>query len=170
MKTLITLAIATIWLVFLIVAGIVGSGAILFDELWRRGRRGFMFALVLGAFLFSGCASWTPAQNSAVLSDSFTIARIAAVAASQYYGGAQGAQLASVGLDAIGAVAQSYVGYRMPGTVIASSPGVDGVGSALVGVIAPNHVVSQSDVTTINKAAEIAKTLSAAQLQSVPSK
>lgn len=97
-----------------------------------------------------------------MLTTSSNLAKVAVEAAATYYGGPLGAQLAASGLDAVALVAQSYLGSSVPKEVLQATPGVKGVGSVLVKEIAPNHVVNQSDVNSIQKAADIARTLEVA--------
>jgi hypothetical protein len=59
-------------------------------------------------------------------------------------------------------VLQGYVGASIPTAVVQATPGVGNVGEAVASVIAPNKTVSQSDVNTVNAAAQIASTLNVA--------
>jgi hypothetical protein len=91
-----------------------------------------------------------------------TLANIAGTAAATYYGGPAAGQLASAGLSALGSVLQGYVGNTIPTSVVEATPGIANVGAAVAGVIAPNHTVSQGDVTIVNQAATIASGLNLA--------
>src|SRR3954471_1427357 len=91
-----------------------------------------------------GCQNVTPEQRSALLSTANNLARVAAEAAATYYGGPAAGVLAGQGLDAVAKGAKAYVGSALPPEVLKASPGIQGVGTAVVQQIAPNHVVSQS--------------------------
>jgi hypothetical protein len=117
--------------------------------------------LLIGAIsLFQpACGTLSTSQRGALLVDAGTLANIAGTAAATYYGGPAAGQLASAGLSALGSVLQGYVGTAVPASIVEATPGVANVGSAIVPMIAPNHTVTQSDVNTVNKAAQIASTL-----------
>ncbi len=117
--------------------------------------------LTLLVLTLTACSTLTPTQ-SALLTTSANLARIAVEGAATYYKGPAAGALASDGLDALAAVAQAYVGGTIPSSVVIASPGIKGVGSAIVAQLAPNHVVTQADVNDIAKAALIAKTLGVA--------
>ncbi len=110
---------------------------------------------------FVACAAMTP-QQQAIATTATNLARIAVEAAATFYGGPGAGIAAAKGLDAVAAVIQGYVGNTIPPAVIKASPGVEGVGRAIVPLIAPDHVVSQADVDKVARAAEIAKTISPA--------
>jgi hypothetical protein len=111
------------------------------------------------AFLLPACSTLTSGQRGALLVGAESLANIAGTAAATYYGGPAAGQLASAGLSALGTVLQGYVGASIPTSVVQATPGVANVGSAVAAVIAPNKPVSQSDVNTVNTAAQIASTL-----------
>lgn len=102
--------------------------------------------------ILSGC---TPTQEQIATK----LATIAVTAAATYFGGPAAGQLAYNGLSALASVSQGYVGTTIPSAIIKASPGIPAIGAALVTQIAPTHVVKQSDVDAINRAAIIAKTL-----------
>ena len=110
----------------------------------------------------TGCGTLDATQRGALLVGAETLANIAGTAAATYYGGAEAGQLASAGLSAVGSVLQGYVGTTIPTAVVQATPGVANVGQAVAAVIAPNHTVSQGDVTAVYKAATIAANLPAA--------
>jgi len=117
-------------------------------------------AITAAAALFQpACSTLTSTQRGALLVGAETLANIAGTAAATYYGGPAAGQLASAGLSALGTVLQGYVGATVPTSVIQATPGVANVGTAIAGVIAPDHTVSQADVNTVNKAAAIVPTL-----------
>jgi hypothetical protein len=118
-----------------------------------------LLAIVALTFFQPGCSMLTASQKGALLVGAETLANIAGAAAATYYGGPAAGQLASAGLSALGSVLQGYVGASIPATVVQATPGVANVGQAVAAVIAPNHAVTQTDVTTVNKAAAIASTL-----------
>lgn len=120
-----------------------------------------MKRLILTALLCTSCATMTPNQV-AIATTATNIARIAASAAATLYGGPAAGALASKGLDALGAVIQSYVGYKIPADIIAASPGVAGVGPALVSIVAPDHKVTQADADKVAQAAKIADAIKVA--------
>jgi hypothetical protein len=124
--------------------------------------------LAVGAIaLFQpACSTLSSGQKGALMVGAETLANIAGTAAATYYGGPAAGQLASAGLSALGTVLQGYVGTTVPTSVVVATPGVANVGEAVAGVIAPNHTVTQADVTIVNKAAAIAATL---PLASAPS-
>jgi hypothetical protein len=122
-------------------------------------KRTLSLALVL---LFAGCSLSNMTPNQVAIATTATnIARIAASAAATFYGGPAAGALASDGLDALGSVLQSFVGAQIPTDVVKASPGIKGVGPALVDIVSPDHKVSQSDVDKVNRAAAIAETLKA---------
>lgn len=112
-------------------------------------------------FLLFGCTTLTPNQQ-AIATTATNIARIAASAAATYYGGPAAGELASAGLDALGQVVQSYVGHPIPSDIVTASPGVAGVGPALVSIISPDHKVTQADADKIAQAAKIADAIKVA--------
>lgn len=116
---------------------------------------------LVGALLLCSCANLTPNQ-AAIATTATNLARIAVQAAAQYYGGPVAGELASAGLDGLAAVVPGYVGHPIPSGVIQASPGVKGVGTALVAEIAPNHKVTQADADKVAQAARIAALLKAA--------
>jgi hypothetical protein len=133
----------------------------------RRGKfaihrvKSSLSALAAGAVIFlqPACSTLTSSQRGALLVGAGTLANIAGTAAATYYGGPAAGQLASAGLSALGSVLQGYVGSTIPTSVVQATPGVANVGMAVAGVIAPDHTVSQSDVTIVNKAAALAAAL-----------
>ncbi len=117
-------------------------------------------ALISAVVLF-GCAPMTPNQV-AIATTATNVARIAASAAATYYGGPAAGALASQGLDALGAVVQSYVGQTIPPAIVQAAPGISGVGPALVTIVSPDHKVTQADADKVARAAAIAATLKSA--------
>jgi hypothetical protein len=113
-----------------------------------------------------GCGTLTTSQKTALIGTATNLAVIAASAAGQYYGGSAGGtlagSLASAGLSGLATVAQAYVGSTIPPSIVVASPGVNGVGQALVQQFAPNHTVTQADVNKLNQAADIAAALKTA--------
>lgn len=107
------------------------------------------------ALLCMSCATLTPNQQ-AIATTATNLARIAVQAAATYYGGPAAGELAAAGLNGLASVVQSYVGHPIPPEVIQASPGVSGVGAALITEIAPNHKVSQADADKVAQAARIA--------------
>jgi len=124
----------------------------------RRTARRLLCIGALGtlALLQPACSTLTPSQRGALLVGAESLAEIAGTAAATYYGGPAAGQAASAGLSALGTVLQSYVGKTIPTAVVRATPGIPNLGAAVAEVIAPNHPVSQADVTTVNKAAAIA--------------
>lgn len=116
---------------------------------------------IVAFLLLVGCANMTPGQQ-AIATTATNLARIAVSAAATFYGGALGGQMASAGLDALGKVIQGYVGYTIPADIVTASPGINGVGPALVTLVAPNHKVTQADADKVTQAAAIAETLKVA--------
>ncbi len=116
---------------------------------------------IVALLLMAGCANMTPNQQ-AIATTATNLARIAVSAAATFYGGPLGGQLASSGLDALGKVIQSYVGYTIPPEIVTASPGVAGVGPALVTLVSPNHKVTQADADKVAQAAAIADQLKVA--------
>jgi len=112
----------------------------------------------LVALSFLGCANLTPNQQ-AIATTATNLARIAVQAAATYYGGPIAGEYAAAGLDGLASVVQSYVGHPMPPGVVQASPGVNGVGSALVTIIAPDHKITQADADKVAQAARIAALL-----------
>lgn len=108
--------------------------------------------------LLCSCANLTPNQQ-AIATTATNIARIAVSAAATFYGGPAAGALASAGLDALGTVIQSYVGHPIPADIVTAAPGVNGVGPALVTIVAPDHKVTQADADKVTQAAAIAATL-----------
>ena len=116
---------------------------------------------ILIVVLCTGCANMTP-QQQAIAATATNLATIAVQAAATYYGGPAAGQLASSGLSALGSVIQSYVGNKIPANIVQASPGITGVGAALVTLVAPNHVVTQADADKVQLAASIAAQLKTA--------
>lgn len=114
-----------------------------------------LLSVCIVTILFSGC---TPSQEQIATK----LATVAVTAAATYFGGPAAGQLAYAGLSSLAEVSQGYVGTTIPASVIKASPGIPAIGAALVTQIAPNHVVKQSDVNAINRAAVIAQTLAPA--------
>jgi len=114
---------------------------------------------LLTFLIFAGCTGPITPQQEAILTTAGTVARIAAQAAATYYGGPAAGALASAGLDALAVNMQAYIGHPIPPGVVKAAPGVEGVGAALVPLIAPNHVVTPADAAKVERAAAIAKTL-----------
>ncbi len=112
-------------------------------------------ASIVAILLMAGCANMTPNQQ-AIATTAMNLARIAASAAATIYGGPAAGQLASNGLDALGKVVQSYVGYTIPPDIVTASPGVAGVGPAIVTLVSPSHKVTQADADKVAQAAAIA--------------
>ncbi len=117
--------------------------------------------LLVISILCVSCANMTP-QQQAIATTATNLATIAVSAAATFYGGPAAGALASAGLSGLASVVQSYVGNKIPAAVITASPGVAGVGPALVTIISPNHVVTQSDANKVAQAAAIADTLKTA--------
>ena len=130
-----------------------------FTYLTRLKRPLPLIALCAITFLQPACSTLPSSQRGALLVGAESLANIAGTAAATYYGGPAAGQLASAGLSALAKVLQGYVGSTVPASVIQATPGVANVGQAIVPVIAPNHKVSQSDVTIVTKAAHIAAAL-----------
>ncbi len=99
-------------------------------------------------------------QQEAIATTATNLARVAVSAAATFYGGPAAGALASAGLDGLASVLQSYVGHPIPSNIVTAAPGVNGVGPALVTLVAPNHVVTQADANKAAQAAAIAATLS----------
>jgi hypothetical protein len=87
--------------------------------------------------------------------DAFHIADIAGTAVASVYGGSVAGQLASDGLSALGSVLQGYVDSKIPSDIVAATPGIEGLGSAALGIVDSSKIVKQSDVDAINAAAAI---------------
>ena len=117
-----------------------------------------MKKLLLTALLCTSCATWTP-QEAAIATTATNIATVAATAAATFYGGPMGGQLASAGLSALAQVMNGYIGSKLPKEMITASPGVSGVGQSLVGIIAPDHVITAADQAKVQQAAAIAAQL-----------
>ena len=109
------------------------------------------------ALVQPGCSTLTPSQNGALLVGAETLADIAGAAAATYYGGPAAGQLASAGLSALGSVLQGYVGKPIPSNIVKAAPGIANLGIAVAEVVAPNHIVSQNDVTIADRAAALLK-------------
>ncbi len=126
--------------------------------------------LAIGALAFfqPGCSILTPAQKGALLVGAETLANIAGTAAATYYGGPEAGELASAGLSALGSVLQGYVGATVPTSIVQATPGVANVGTSVSAVISPNRTVTQSDVNTVNAAAQVAQTLNIAAPSPAP--
>lgn len=118
--------------------------------------------LILVCVASIGCAGTLTPQQAAIATTATNLARIAVSAAATYYGGPQAGALASAGLDGLASVLQAYMGQAIPSSIVQASPGVNGVGAALVSIIAPNHKVTQSDVDKVAQAAAIAAALKTA--------
>jgi hypothetical protein len=58
---------------------------------------------------------------------------------------------------------QGYVGQNMSAALVQNSPGIQGVGQAVVNIL-PTNPVSQKTVDTVNKASAIAATLQSSNL------
>ncbi len=117
-----------------------------------------MKKLLVCALILTSCATWTP-QQAAITTTSINIARIAAQAAATYYGGPAGGQMAAAGLDALAVVVNGYIGSKIPPTVVASSPGVTGVGEALVTIISPTQDITPADAAKVAQAAKLAQAM-----------
>jgi len=129
----------------------------------RRFRITVIYLAAGAAALFQpACSTLTSTERGALLVGAESLANIAGTAAATYYGGSEAGELASAGLSALGSVLQGYVGASIPTAVVQATPGVGNVGEAVASVIAPNKTVSQSDVNTVNAAAQIASTLNVA--------
>jgi hypothetical protein len=118
-------------------------------------------AILTLAFFQPACSTLTASQRSALLVSAETLANIAGTAAATYYGGSAAGQLASDGLSALAGVLQGYVGTTVPANIVQATPGVAGVGPAVVNVIAPDKKVTQADVNAVSAAAKIAQSLPA---------
>jgi len=110
----------------------------------------FACALLLGA-----CSTLTPTQG-VLLTDAVTLAQSAATAAAQTYAPAQAGPAASAGLNALASVLQGYIGSKVPGSVVAATPGIAGLGAVASSVISTKGTVTQADVNAIYQAASIA--------------
>lgn len=110
-----------------------------------------------------GCTTMTPRQ-AALLTTAENLANVAGTAAATFYGGPMAGQLASAGLSGLASVLQGYVGTVVPATVVQASPGVPGVGQAVLREIATYRPISQDDVDTVHAAAAIAAALTPHQL------
>lgn len=118
---------------------------------------------ILLVLALTSCTLSTMTPNQVAIATTATnVARIAASAAATYYGGPAAGALASQGLDALGAVVQSYVGQTIPPSIVQAAPGISGVGPALVTIVSPDHKVTQSDADKVARAAAIAATLKSA--------
>jgi hypothetical protein len=126
------------------------------NAIFRQCKRfGFLLLASAAAVLQPGCGTLSGAQTGALMVNAEALANLAGTAAATYYGGPAAGQAASAGLSALGAVLQGYVGSQVPATVVRATPGVQGVGTAVLGVLAQNHTVTQADVNAINAAAAI---------------
>lgn len=114
-----------------------------------------MKTLLLTAIILTGCAQLQTQQGQAVLATSGTIASAAVNAAATHYGGPVAGQLASAGLNALGSVMQGYVGQPVPPKIVQASPGVSGVGKAILSYVSNSPVV-QADVNKVFQAAALA--------------
>lgn len=123
--------------------------------------------LLIPLIMLASCAGTLTPQQQAIATTATNLARVAASAAATYYGGPQAGELAAAGLDSLGAVLQAYVGNKIPADIVTGAPGVNGVGQAVVSLVAPNHVVSQADADKAFQAAQIASQL--AKVVVVPS-
>lgn len=107
-----------------------------------------------------GCAqtesTLTSPQGQAVIATAEQIANAAGTAAASAYGGPMAGQLASAGLSALGSVLNGYIGSHVPSNIVKASPGIAGVGAAVVPLISPNATVTTADVAKVNAAAAIA--------------
>lgn len=122
----------------------------------KKTLKSIISSIALVAVLFTVPACQTPQGNQALANIAQTIVDGVAT----YYAGPVAGQKASDGLYAIAKIAQGYIGNTIPAAILEASPGVKGiVGAQLAGLIAPNRVVTQSDVDTAGKIAAIAATL-----------
>ena len=119
-----------------------------------------MKKLILIAFLFVGCAGsqqfFSTPQGQAVLVNSQSLANVALNAVLAKNGGPMTNVLASTGLAALGSVLQAYVNQPIPTSVVQATPGVAGVGAAMVPLVSSTKPVTQNDVNTVFNAATIA--------------
>ncbi len=107
------------------------------------------------AILLPGCASLQQfaQRHSAVVQTVEQVATIAATAAASSYAGPIAGTMASNGLYALSAVLNRYLGEMIPASVVTQTPGVSGVGQAMLGVISTKKPVNEADVATIYAAA-----------------
>jgi hypothetical protein len=132
------------------------------NTIFRQSKRcGFLLLASAATILQPGCGTLSNAQTGALLVNASALANLAGTAAATYYGGPAAGQAASTGLSALGTVLQGYVGSQVPASVVQTAPGVQGVGTAVLNVLAQNHKVTQADVNAINEAAAIEAAASA---------
>lgn len=95
--------------------------------------------LTLLCILTFSCASWTPAQKSALIGN---IAALGGIAA-----GAYGGPAAAAGLNALGVLLQAYVGTGkpVPPAVVAATPGVGSMGKDASLIISSAIPPTQAD-------------------------
>jgi len=124
-------------------------------------RCGILLLASAATILQPGCGTLSNAQTGALTVNAEALANLAGTAAATYYGGPAAGQAASAGLSALGAVLQGYVGTQVPAAIVQATPGVQGVGAAVLDVLAQNHAITQSDVNAINEAAAIEAAASA---------
>jgi hypothetical protein len=85
-------------------------------------------------------------QRKALLTDATTLAGLVA--------GIYGGPAAAAGLNALGAVAQGYVGKIIPSAVVAATPGISNMGTTVAPALSPTQPVTQADVNAIFAAAQ----------------
>lgn len=126
-----------------------------------RGVKSSCAILFIGAATFfqPACGTLANSQRGALLVGAETLANIAGGAAATYYGGPAAGQLASAGLSALGSVLEGYVGNTIPAPIVQATPGIANVGPAVAAVVSLSHPITQTDVNTVNRAAQIASTL-----------
>lgn len=110
--------------------------------------------LLASILVLSACSTLTPTQKAIVV-NAETIAQIAGSAAATYYGGPVAGQAASAGLSALASVMNGYIGTTIPSSIVAATPGVEGVGDALAAQINPNATITVKDVALVNQAAKL---------------
>jgi hypothetical protein len=96
--------------------------------------------LAFASILLASCATLTP-REGAIAMDAFHIADIAGTAVASVYGGSVAGQLASDGLSALGSVLQGYVDSKIPSDIVAATPGIEGLGSAALGIVDSSKIV-----------------------------
>jgi hypothetical protein len=84
------------------------------------------------------------------------VASVAVNAAATTYGGPIAGQLASAGLNALGAVLQGYLNKQIPPAIVRASPGITSVGTAVAPLVSATKPVTQNDVNAVFNAAKIA--------------
>jgi hypothetical protein len=133
------------------------------NTIFRKCKQsGFLLLAGSAILLQPGCSTLTQSQKGALLVTADQLANIAGTAAATYYGGPAAGEAASAGLSALGAVLQGYVGTQVPVSIVQSTPGIPGVGTAATSVIAQNQTVTQADVNAVNQAAAIEATAASA--------